>query len=189
MMAKKNQVPKKDVRYTLSMDERQAKMLATACEFYARVNMGQWLEVFHSCADLRRTDYSEARDAVEQLLLQARQIVWPELHGAGHSFGVGKFEHADIVWEIYEVLRNRIAWTEHPEGGIGVSFSKPMSFSGRNLPICTSVVYGRHCKAFNCDKRHGNYCCNDCGMRSGCKNPCQNAPERCGLAMAPTKKE
>lgn len=33
---------------------------------------------------------------------------------------------------------------------------------------------------FNCDRRHGNVCCADCGFRPKCKNSCQNEPEKCG---------
>lgn len=185
---KKDKIPQKKVKYTLVLDERQAKLLAKACEFYARVNIGQWNEIFQSCVDLRRDDYCEVRDAMEPLLLQARQLVWPELQGVGHSFGIGKFEHADIVWEIYEVLRNRIAWTDRPEGGPGVDFAPPMSLAGRELPVCTVAVAGRRCQIFNCDRRHGSYCCFDCPQRSKCKNACQNSPENCGQVAEPAKK-
>lgn len=143
---KKDKIPKKKVKYTLVLDERQAKLLAKACEFYARVNIGQWNEIFQSCVDLRRDDYCEVRDAMEPLMLQARQLVWPELQGVGHSFGIGKFEHADIVWEIYEVLRNRIAWTDHPEGGPGVDFSPPcplLAANSRYVPLLSPVVAAR----------------------------------------------
>lgn len=36
------------------------------------------------------------------------------------------------------------------------------------------------CSIFNCDKRHGSYCCAECQERKECRNPCQNGPERCG---------
>ena len=36
------------------------------------------------------------------------------------------------------------------------------------------------CTLFNCDKRHGHYCCAVCHLRSQCQNPCLNNPERCG---------
>lgn len=39
---------------------------------------------------------------------------------------------------------------------------------------------GRKCLIFNCDHRHGNYCCADCDRRSRCDNPCLNGPDRCG---------
>lgn len=47
----------------------------------------------------------------------------------------------------------------------------------------------RICELFNCDRRHGNYCCADCGYRkTNCKNPCLNGPERCGQATPEAKK-
>ena len=46
----------------------------------------------------------------------------------------------------------------------------------------------RGCMIFNCDRRHGNFCCYDCGYRtmkgsSRCKNPCRNTPGKCGLDL------
>ena len=36
-------------------------------------------------------------------------------------------------------------------------------------------TYPRRCNIFNCDRRHGNICCADCGYRDkNCKNPCLN---------------
>lgn len=45
----------------------------------------------------------------------------------------------------------------------------------------------RRCALFNCDRRHGNFCCQDCGYKKAhkCKNPCLNGPERCGKAIIP----
>lgn len=134
---KKENKTDRNIKYTLVLNERQAKLLDAACEFYARMSMGQWCEsLMQACVDLRRDDYCDVRDAMEPLLLQARRLVWPELQGIGHSWGVGKFEHADIVWEIHEVLRNKIAWTENPEGGMGINFYPPWSIHGRPLAKC-----------------------------------------------------
>lgn len=44
-----------------------------------------------------------------------------------------------------------------------------------------SKTVPRQCKIFNCDRRHGNICCADCGYRKNqCSNPCLNHPSRCG---------
>lgn len=45
------------------------------------------------------------------------------------------------------------------------------------------------CKIFNCDKRHGHYCCAECPRQSRCKNPCQNSPGRCGQSRHETVHE
>ncbi len=41
----------------------------------------------------------------------------------------------------------------------------------------------RKCKIFNCDHRHGNYCCHGCKYKKTgeCDNPCLNSPDKCGL--------
>ena len=125
-------------KYILKIDEEQARMLCMACEFYARMTCGQWQELTSHTLDLNREDYCEARDQMEDLLLQARGFAFPDLsHSFGHSYGVGKFHHSDIAWELYEVVRHCLAWTIHPEGGDTVDFGTPISFSGHALPVCT----------------------------------------------------
>ncbi len=39
----------------------------------------------------------------------------------------------------------------------------------------------RGCILFKCLRRR-YYCCADCRKRDICRNPCQNTPEKCGLA-------
>lgn len=125
-----------NTKYILELDVKQAKLLAGICEKYARLRMGQWQELIGMCIDYNREDYFDAAAECKEALLNARKFAYPELHGEGHSYGVGKFTDGDMAWEIYEVLRNKIAWTEHPEGGIGVCFDKPMCFSGHSLAKC-----------------------------------------------------
>lgn len=38
----------------------------------------------------------------------------------------------------------------------------------------------KQCRLFNCDKKHGNFCCADCEIKKQCKNPCLNSPQKCG---------
>lgn len=47
----------------------------------------------------------------------------------------------------------------------------------------------RICELFNCDRRHGNFCCYDCGYkRTGrCSNPCLNDPTKCGYMETAAK--
>lgn len=47
----------------------------------------------------------------------------------------------------------------------------------------------RRCKIFNCDRRHGHYCCSHCEHKDGCKNRCLNSPERCRQSRPETMKE
>lgn len=43
----------------------------------------------------------------------------------------------------------------------------------------------KECEVFNCDKRHGNYCCYYCAEH--CSKRCLNNPNHCGLYLKPQK--
>ncbi len=127
------------MRYILDMSEEQACQVDKALELYARLRMGQWNELIDLCLDYSDKDFCEKRDVLQQKLMDARKAAYPELHGVGHSYGVGRFEDADSAFEIHKVLRNKIAWTNHPEGGFGVDFDPPYSFCGHELAKCEAV--------------------------------------------------
>lgn len=91
----------------LTLTDKQAKLLAHACEFYARIVMGQFTEIPFELLNfgIDADDYCERRDKADELLLEARKYIYPELNGRGHSYGVGKFENADKVWDVYQAIR------------------------------------------------------------------------------------
>jgi len=47
---------------------------------------------------------------------------------------------------------------------------------------------GKMCRLFNCDHKHGNYCCAHCDVYHKCKNHCNNDPEKCGQAVERIRK-
>ena len=71
------------------------------------LRMGQFNEIVHDCLDIRLStdDYCDRRDNAEKALLLARTFIYPELHGLGHSYGIGKFEDADMAFDVYQVIR------------------------------------------------------------------------------------
>lgn len=44
--------------------------------------------------------------------------------------------------------------------------------------ILKTKIIAERCKIFNCDKKHGNYCCYYCEIQ--CNNRCANDPALCG---------
>lgn len=112
----------------LTLTEEQAKIVSTACEFYARVRMGQFDRIIDHTLDLSIPcdNYCDRRDEAEKLLLEARKQLYPELHGIGHSYGIGKFEDADLAYDVHQVLRNQFGDDRPP-------------FSYHELPECKKV--------------------------------------------------
>lgn len=96
------------MKYILELTEEQLRVLSTACEFYARIRIGQFKEITWHCMDWKDCDINDMcrrRDEAERILLEARKQIYPDLHGYGHSYGIGKFKDADLSFDIYQVAR------------------------------------------------------------------------------------
>lgn len=91
----------------LTLTDEQAKIVSIACEFFARVRLGQFNEIVWHTLDARlpSDDYCERREKAEQMLYAAREQIYPELLGRGHSYGIGKFEDADKAYDVHQVIR------------------------------------------------------------------------------------
>ena len=59
-------------------------------------------------------DFCDRRETAEAYLLKAREMIYPELHGIGNSYGVGKFEDADMAFGVYEVIRHALGRGDGP---------------------------------------------------------------------------
>ena len=115
--------------YRLELTEEQLQVLSTACEFYARVRMGQFKEITWHCMDWKDGDANDMcirRDEAERLLFKARKQIYPDLHGYGHSYGIGKFKDADLAFDIHQVARMEFGDDRLP-------------FSNRQLPKLRKV--------------------------------------------------
>lgn len=104
------------MKYELELTEDQARIVSVACEFYARVRMGQFKEIIWHTLDMgtQTDDYCKRRDEAEKLLLEARKQLYPELHGIGHSYGIGKYEDADRAFDVHQVIRHEVFGDERP---------------------------------------------------------------------------
>ena len=112
------------IRLTLTVE--QAHIVSLATEFYARVRMGQFHEIHWHTMDIRGCDdFCDRRGEAERLLMLARKQIYPDLHGIGHSYGIGKFQDADRAFDVYQVIRYTLGDPRTP-----FSFSEP-------LPTCT----------------------------------------------------
>lgn len=115
-------------KYSIEVTEDQLKVLSKACEFYARIAMGQFNEIIWNflVPNVKAKDFCERRDIAQHFLLKAREQIYPELHGIGHSYGIGKFKDADMAFDIYQVTRIHLGDARVP-------------FSFHELPVCKKI--------------------------------------------------
>lgn len=109
--------------FVLKLTEEQANIVSVACEFYARVKLGQFGEITWHCA---QNHCPQNPDETEKAMLDFRKHIYPDLVGIGHSYGIGKFEDADKAFDVHQVIRHITG--DHRE---------PFSFY--DLPVCQKV--------------------------------------------------
>ena len=85
----------------------------------------QFGEIPHHCMMEQNFDdtWCDRRDTAEYFLFKARESIYPDLHGSGHSYGVGRFDDADTAFDVHQVLRYSFGDGREP-------------WSQRELPTC-----------------------------------------------------
>ena len=122
--------------YVLTMTEEQALVLSSACELLSRIGMGQIEEIAHHipAGQISRQECSQLRDALRDLTPLATGLS----RGAYHSIASAGAA-ARSAYDLYQVLRHRIAWDREPAGGIFVHFDEPRQLGDEPLPIISRV--------------------------------------------------
>lgn len=112
-------------RYRLTVNAMQAEHISRALETYARLGIGQ----LEAC-DNALWHFAEKEKVLFFKIGEALKKVKPILGlQENSSHGILSKEVPDMFrscWDMYQVIRHKISWDEHPEGGNGVNFRTPM---------------------------------------------------------------
>jgi hypothetical protein len=121
--------------FTLKMTKEQAEVVSKALEFLARISLGQLWEV---CNDHRYgfgwnlESIQEAKKFAERIGELLTGLPTGCFYGI---YGDGVTKTAKSAYEIYQVVRNCLAWDANPEGGITVDFDAPMKILNDFVPL------------------------------------------------------
>lgn len=114
----------------LTLTDEQAKVVSDACEFYARIRVGQFNEIVlnrEMQQSISDRNYLDRVETVKQLLMTARALVYPDLGTyAGSSYGIGKYPDADTAFNVHQVLRYELGDSREP-------------FGNEDMPKCKKV--------------------------------------------------
>ena len=123
--------------YTLTMSEEQAQVVVRALDLYTRIGIGQFEEILRVYDPLSETWGSGHQFALEYIGEIKAQAGHPMngSHGIHHPEVRDEFRAA---YDVQQVIRNRIAFDQNPEGGMGVAFDTPRAISQLPLPTIKS---------------------------------------------------
>lgn len=105
-----------------------------ALELYARIGMGQLSDLEQHHAFMTRDyDYRKVRDLFDSI----KSEVFTDLY-RGQYYGIrheGTHESSKEAYDIYQVIRHKLAWHRNPEGNNwNVMFDDPVRFSSQPFP-------------------------------------------------------
>lgn len=118
-------------RFTFTTSGSDANNISIALDFYIRVLIGQYDVLSGNSYCLSEVGGIYSGSVADKFLLQIRDILLPELSNYGPYGSHGVYSpHRDIrageAYNIYQELRYRRAYFNHPEGGYSVEFDTPL---------------------------------------------------------------
>ena len=135
------------MNYTLTITERQARVLSMACEVLARLGVGQFKDALeHLPLRTQNLDWSAWHDDMEQISRILSKHMPGGIDGIRSSTGISNAdEEARTAWDLHAVIRHRLAWDRAIAEGVTdgtkrewpammqVSYDEPMKYSEEPL--------------------------------------------------------
>jgi hypothetical protein len=118
--------------HEIKLDRQEAEALIEAAALHAAVAMGQLGEI--AMLWRLRRDPTAVRQAGASLKAAWRAI------GGRPGLEYFRIEDARVpqaakaAWDVYKLMRHRLAWEDQPEGGVAPCFKPPVATSSSPLP-------------------------------------------------------
>jgi hypothetical protein len=109
--------------YQVTLNSKQVEAISCACELFTRIRLGQFSDILWKVYPEKML--GEQRPEIDRLFDQLGMLLRGKLSHYGSDSDWS--ERSEITWDIYQVLRNRLAWDRNPSGNpMNVDFDDPM---------------------------------------------------------------
>jgi len=125
--------------YKMVVNETQLKCIKKALESYSRLGIGQLENVLFDLGFNQYENFSGKMqelhsDEVEEAIKTIKHKIFEMAFNASYGIHSSKVhEDFKICWEIFEVIRNRLAWDTNIKGGMEVDFDTPTKITNQGL--------------------------------------------------------
>ena len=120
--------------YRLTVTDNQLDAIDRALESFMRMSIGQFK---YSIEEVWRDKVLEVDRRELESICDRLKEMYTGYKDRGASYGIHSKEvqeDARIAWDIKQVIRHRISYDRHPEGGHTVNFNPPNRSSLEPLP-------------------------------------------------------
>lgn len=128
---------KKEQTYQITVTAKQAMLLSLACETIARLGAGQLRRALEHLPLNRETSgWNADMDTIGQILSRHTKNNIGGWHSSLSIHSDVTSESSKIAWDLYQVIRRRLAWDRAVEDGIVETIYSP-----RKWPEMLRVFY------------------------------------------------
>lgn len=123
-------------KYNLTLNQRQAEIVAAALDLYARIGIGQFEEILtiYDAGMGFQTPPNKAI-AAKRSLEDAKFEMTGFHPNASHGIPSPAVNDTfKVAFDICKVVKHRLAWDHNPNGGMGVNYDTPDALSKESLP-------------------------------------------------------
>jgi len=108
------------MNYKIICNQTQLAVIRAGLEALARSYSGQWHIAMEDALD-----HAEQRDPGSKLDIRQQLTALGDWFLKTHQFRKGRAKNGSIAWDMQTAIRQLLAFTHTPEGGMGVCFDDP----------------------------------------------------------------
>ena len=107
---------------------QECRLIQDISEFYARLHVGQLTYALERLRGISKGFWLERRMDIDDFEKDWKKAMFGIDRNTSLGVGSRQATHLkDILWGLHEVIRHRLAWDAHPEGGMTVDFGTPLN--------------------------------------------------------------
>lgn len=134
-------------KWSLEINEEQARVIQNALDLYSRIQMGQLEDIYYTAIMALNKYKTISRDNATMAIRQLKSILFPELL-ENSSYGIHSDKINDlarVAWDLQQVIRNRLAHDLRPPKQDHLPWQVDYDTPSRssNVPLAKIKTIGR----------------------------------------------
>jgi len=122
--------------YQVKLSQKQLELIQKSLDLYSRLQCGQLEELSNIFSSPFQDRLSKInKEEINKCIGTMKNLLYPELskNSSFGIFGPQTPDSAKIMYDMIQVIRHKIAWSNNPSGGMTINFDSPLKCSKENM--------------------------------------------------------